>query len=127
MSEPIDMTSVLVDYRGEKMRRMVLDETGRPAFSVNADGTPEYMTLGMACADALDASTGARQGKPAMEWRQKQARAILADRVRADAACVLNAKEKTIVCEAVGELYTGAVIARVVPLIDPDLGQPELK
>ena len=114
----IDMTTVLADENGHPAKDVLDQAKDDPDCAHCA-----VLTLGRACAHALFASFPDEQITPDQKW----ARAVLAQRIRADKSAHLDADETAVIKQALGRAYGGIVLLQAYPLLDPNAKPPAVK
>jgi hypothetical protein len=115
----VDMTTVLTDENGA----IVKDEWLRPRDEKDCSKCPD-LTLGAAVAHALFYVS---PDEHEVTGEQKWAWSALAVRIKSDSAAKLTHAEAALIYQRLGRLYSGIVLLRAMPLIDPNLDVPKIK
>src|ERR1700722_16463418 len=115
----VDMTTVMTDQDGAPIK----DQFARTAEDPDC-AKCKSLTLGEACAHALF-YVGPDEKDVTAE--QKWAWATFAERIRNDPKATLTAAEGDLIYRRLGKIFSGIVLMRAMPLIDPNRHPPEIK
>lgn len=115
----VDMTAVLTDENGS----VIKDEWLRPRDEKDCSKCPD-LTLGAAVAHALFYVAPEERD---VTGEQKWAWSALAVRIKTDPTAKLTHAEAALIYQRLGRLYSGVVLLRAMPLIDPNLEVPKVK
>jgi hypothetical protein len=115
----VDMTAALTDENGANIK----DEWLRARDEKDCSKCPD-LTLGAAVAHSLFYVTPEERE---VTGEQKWAWSALAVRIKTDPAAKLTHAEAALIYQRLGKLYSGIVLLRAMPLIDPNLEVPKIK
>jgi hypothetical protein len=115
----IDMTVVLTDESGKPLP----DAVGQDFKDDPSCARCPTLTLGHAVAHALFAQLPGET----VSGDQKWARGVLADKVRDAKAATLTAEEVVVIKRLIGGLYSGSVVVKAYPLLDPNAQPPKVQ
>jgi len=118
----VDMTTPLFDEAGVPIKDGFNRNPTENKADPDCSNCPQ-LTVGDAVAHALFFIQQGESVTPEQKWSW----AILAEKVRKDKAAALNAAQADLIYKRLGILYSGAILMKAMPLIDPNRQPPEVK
>jgi hypothetical protein len=115
----VDMTTVMLDDNGDPIKDQFDRKPDDPSCSKCRD-----LTLGNAIAHSLFiVGQDERDVTPEQKW----AWAAYAEQIRTDKAASIDHAHGDLIYRRLGKMYSGLVLMRAMPLIDPNRKVPEIK
>lgn len=125
----VDMTTVLVDDNNEPIKdqfdhKYGLDDRGQSKDIDPTCAKCRDLTLGNAIAHSLFiVGSDEKDVTPEQKW----AWSVYAEQIRNDKAASIDHVHGDLIYRRLGKMYSGLVLMRAMPLIDPNRKVPEIK